>query len=1200
LRFSPWAPQSTDKYMHLLEHATPFVVLLRSGAVFAMLQVDGMPAQTLDADVLYQARRALNHTICGLDATDGLVLYSWVCRGFAPESVYPQGNFRSAFAAQLDRRYRDKLLDRFLFLNKTYLGIMLRPPMPAGEWVGNKLAKLRRDRDITDETPIERIRRLMRVCDMLRADLERYKPRQLGLREANGRTFSEISEALAFAMTGVWRQVGLQANRRVGMLFSERIIVGPEAIEIRGPGESSWAACFGAKHMMWNAPPGALDGFLAAPFRSTIAQSFRPIPTQAALTLMGRKQNRMVSSGDRASSQIAELDLAMDEVQSNRMTMGQHGLVITVFSDDLPSMKTVATRAWNTLQTAGAQVAREDAALESAFFSMLPGNLHRIPRPGVVTSWNYASLAGMHAYPAGEETGFWDVPIALYRTTGGTPFRHHLHVNQSLNAFCFGSTRSGKSTWLGWIIAQSERLGAQVVVWDKDRGLEIVCRAVGGRYLTLRNPTGLAPLKALTDSAEDIHHLGRLIRGKIGITDDYVMTPEEDRRLIVGLRAIMALPPRDRWMKDLRAFLGTSNSGAGARLEKWCWGNEYGWVSDNPQDVVDLDAPVLGFDVTEFLSDPMVAGPVMTQLLYRTGKLCDGRRLIYIVDEGWKVVDIPAFAEDAMDGFKTGGKKNFGVIFATQSVPDALKSKIGHTIREQCKTLAAFAVERPDRADLKQLKYSDRECEIIEDLKPGTGTFLLSQADRSVVVQLPLGDMQDDIAVLSGNELNVQILDDVRADLGDPPPEQLISEFHRRRKGVGMKKTLAAAVCLVALCGTARAQGIAVHDNANLIEQIQELATQAKTYAVQAQQYVTQNLQWTKQVQQYALQAQQFQTEAEQLLAFVHDPSLGTAGMMLNQTGLGNSLPVNAYAAQGLINGVHYGNGGIPELSGILSGLSSLSTGAYAANHVYSPTDNLWASQQLIANGNSIAGTQGATLAAYGDLRTHAAALQSIRDKLSTATNPKDVQDLQAQIELETTWSTNQQAQLVALKATWTCRWPAVNSRQTKKSPRAWTIRLRKHEQREFSNENSDCRGMPALGGASVCRGSSHGILVPRPSPRNGRPGCRLPGRPRLWSTRSQLLERHDEMCTEDAAGVFFDECLETVDRLGDAASGIPIRHLLALDPDFEPCGVRFGFTHTYGSNGRKRESDARHAPIVGPVAIAFEKIARDHLSVVA
>ncbi len=769
--------------MHLVQHAAPFVVLTKRGGAFAMIEVDGVSAQTLSADVLRGFRRRLNHSTCGIGTTDGLVLYSWSCRGFAPESIYPRGDFRSAFAAELDRRYCAKLMDKFLFLNRNYIGVMIEPPQFAGAWVSKQLDRIKPDRDVTHEKPVDRIRRLMHTCDIIKADLERYRPRQLGLRHEAGRVFTQIGEALIFAMTGVWRQVGLQTNRRIGPLFSERVIVGPEAIEIRGPGESSWAACFGAKGMMESAPPGALDGFLSAPFRSTIAQSWRPIRAQKALELMGRKQNRMVSSGDRAFSQIKQLDLAMDEVQSGRMMIGEYSFVATVFADELSGLNKVATNAWKVLAGSGAQVAREDAALESAYFSMLPDNRHLIPRPGTATSWNWASLNSMHSFPAGEEKGYWGEPVALYRTVGGTAFLHHLHVNQSLNAFVFGSTRSGKTTLLAWWIIQLERLKAQVVVWDKDRGLEIVIRAVGGRYMTLGNPTGLAPLKALTNSPDDIHHLARLIRGKVSITDNYVWTAEEDRRLYIGLRAIMALPPKDRWMKDLRAFLGTSRNGAGVRLEKWCWGNEYGWVSDNPEDAVDLNAAAIGFDVTKFLNDPMVCGPVMTQLLYRTGKLGDGRRLVYIVDEGWKIVDIPAFADDAADGFKTGGKKNFGVIFATQSVPDAMKSRIGHTIREQCKTIVACAVERPDRADLKQLKFSDRECEIIEELRPGTGTFLLTQGDRSSVCQLPLKGLEDDIAVLSGNELNVQILDDVRADMGDAtPPEDLIGEFHRRRK----------------------------------------------------------------------------------------------------------------------------------------------------------------------------------------------------------------------------------------------------------------------------------------------------------------------------------------------------------------------------------------------------------------------------------
>lgn len=757
-------------YVPLFDHASPRVVMMKDGSAFAMFAVDGLPAQTLDDDVIFRARRSLNHSLCGMATTDGLVLYSWVCRGFADPSIYPAGGFRSSFARNLDQRYRAKLFDKFLFLNKTYVGVMLQAP----KWLGRNAA----------EAPIERIRRLLRICDILEADLEPYKPRRLGLREDDkGRVFSEVAEALIFAMTGIQRSVGLQSNRRIGMLFSERVIAGRETIEIRTPGHSAWASCFGAKHMMWRCPPGALDGFLAANFRSTIAQSFRFMSMNEALTKMGRKQNRMVSAGDRAHSQIAELDKAQDEVQSSRMVLRDHSLVVTVFADDLSTMGATANDAWHVLQNSGAQVARENEALEAAYFSMLPGNAQYQPRPGAATSWNYASLAAMHAYPAGNDTGPWGPPLALFRTTGGTPFRYHLQSSTGVGGtFVYGESGSGKTVLLSFLVAQCERLGIQVVLWDKDRGLEIVTRAVGGRYLALGNPTDLAPLKALTASDTDIHFLAQLIRGMISIVSKYTMNPEEDRRLYVGLRAIMALPPKDRWLMDLRAFLGISAGGAGAHLERWCRGNEYGWVMDNAIDAVRLDAPVIGFDVTDFLEDKIIVGPIMSYLLHRTGKLVDGRRLLRIIDEGWKVIDIPEFSDDSKNHFKTDRKLNVVTMFGTQTISDALQSAIGATIREQCKTIIGFGVERPDRKDFKALRYSDRECEIIEQLKPGTGQFLLRQDGRSVVCQLPLAGLADDLAVLSGNEINVRILDAVRETHGDDDPDRLIEAFHQARK----------------------------------------------------------------------------------------------------------------------------------------------------------------------------------------------------------------------------------------------------------------------------------------------------------------------------------------------------------------------------------------------------------------------------------
>ena len=122
----------------------------------------------------------------------------------------------------------------------------------------------------------------------------------------------------------------------------------------------------------------------------------------------------------------------------------------------------------------------------------------------------------------------------------------------------------------------------------------------------------------------------------------------------------------------------------------------------------------------------------------------------------------------------------------------------------------------------------------------------------------------------------------------------------------------------------ARAE-IPVIDTAALGEWITSLADDAKAYALQLQQYLTQvkqyvgeELSWVTQASQYATQLQQYANELQMFVNFVHYPSLGTAMALLSSAGLGNSLPVNPYAVLGLVNGLEYGQGGLPEISGIL------------------------------------------------------------------------------------------------------------------------------------------------------------------------------------------------------------------------------------------------------------------------------------------
>lgn len=775
-----------DTYMPYLGHGTPDVLMLDNGDKLAMVHLGGIAWETAEPDAINAKHANLNVLLRNI-ASDRLVLSSHVVRTMADPNEYPVAPCRSEFATSLDAAYRARLLGNRLYRNDLFLSVLLRRPQGAGKRVSGLLS--RRRRGDTSRTPsAQDLDRLEAVVATLMADLHAYQPRRLGLRQNDrGILFSEIGEALRLIMTGEHHPVPLVNGHLGGAIYTDRVIVGREAIEIRGAGHSTFAAGFGLREYPAITWPGQFDAILTAPYCCVLSQTFGFLGKQAAQDIMTRKQNQMVSAGDKAASQTDALTDAADQLQSNQFVMGDHHLTLVVFADSLAALAEVAPQARRDLAESGGAITREDWGLEAVYWGQLPGNLSLRSRPGALTSRNFAAMAALHNYPLGAKQGHWGEPLTVFRTTGGTPYRFHLHASTGMvtdlgNIFVAGPAGSGKTTLVLFLLALAEKQDATVVFFDKDRGGEILGRALGGTYLVLPSavPSGLAPLKALDASPDNIEFLMQLVTSLVtGAGEE--LTPDMDRRLGQGLRQIMQLPPEHRSLGELRAFLGQSDpDGPGARLEKWCAGNSLGWVLDNDTDLVTVDAPFLGFDMTAVLDDPTTRGPVMAYLFHRIEALVDGRRLVVAIDEFWKALADAGFRDLVNDKLKTIRKLNGAVILATQSPRDALESPIAHSIIEQCPTQILLPNDRADARDYRDgLKLTEPEFMAVrEDLTQGGRRFLLKQGNVSVACELDLSGLDDFVAVLSGRAKTVRLMERLRAELG-PEPEAWLPAFKR-------------------------------------------------------------------------------------------------------------------------------------------------------------------------------------------------------------------------------------------------------------------------------------------------------------------------------------------------------------------------------------------------------------------------------------
>ena len=145
------------------------------------------------------------------------------------------------------------------------------------------------------------------------------------------------------------------------------------------------------------------------------------------------------------------------------------------------------------LADTGMLVAREDLALEAAFWAQLPGTLPLRPRKAPITSRNFAAMAPFHNYPVGRASGnHWGDALSMFVTSARSPYHFSLHASDpndpdggsrkdTGHTLDLRTHRLGQDRVHRLSDRHAGRQGATQVIFDKDRGLEILVRALGRR-----------------------------------------------------------------------------------------------------------------------------------------------------------------------------------------------------------------------------------------------------------------------------------------------------------------------------------------------------------------------------------------------------------------------------------------------------------------------------------------------------------------------------------------------------------------------------------------------------------------------------------------------------------------------------------------------------------------------------------------------
>lgn len=797
-------------YIPMAAHLAPEVIKLReNGDVCATWRLHGIPFETASPEQVATAKRELVnflHGIRGSEISEPCAL--WVHRVRRRFSDRLHGQFESSFARRLNDRYYDGLAEQAMLKNELYFTLVLRPSTTASGAAKKMRTRTAEALNAFDAEVLERFTSLTQQVD---ASIRKYGGERLGceertLQSGEKRIRSDMLAFYRFLLTGTYEPVDLQPSAIYNYLCDARLFAGDAngVVQMQQLQHRGFVGYLDFLDYPEVSEPGMNNCLFYGNYEFVETQSFSFTSKRDGLKAVELQRNRLISGGEGSPQQIQDMENALEDVRNGRVYMGEYHYSLGIRGTTVEQVRKEMANARTALQEdVGYKVATVDVVPECAHFAQLPGNWKWRPRVATITTRNFACMAPMHNFDLGKRDGNpWGEAIAVMQTPARQPYYLNLHQmvlgrnrqgeKDPGNTFICGMTGTGKSVLLGFLLTLLTKVqGLRILFFDKDRGAEILIRALGGRYRQLQRgqPTGFNPFQwEATEST--VKFVEQLVMQCARRRPDEALPIEVENEIIKATRRVFAQPDRaSRRISAILQHVG-ENSAVGERLAKWCRTStrkgSNAWVLDNAQDTTDFSGQaIFAFDYTEFLEDEEVGPVILSYILEAADTLVDGKPFVYVMEEFAKMVAAKSqtLVEFARDKQTTIRKLNGAGVFVTQSPSQVNQYPIGATLREQCVTQIFLPNPGADYADyVDGFKLTEAEFGTIRSLAADSRCFLVKQGDRSTVCSLNLYGLADELEILTGTPESVDLCEQVRTELRTDEPDVWIPVFLERLK----------------------------------------------------------------------------------------------------------------------------------------------------------------------------------------------------------------------------------------------------------------------------------------------------------------------------------------------------------------------------------------------------------------------------------
>ncbi len=454
---------------------------------------------------------------------------------------------------------------------------------------------------------------------------------------------------------------------------------------------------------------------------------------------------------------------AKTDAESGLVNYGYYTPVVLIWSKDVEQLQQSARFVLKEIQRLGFECRVETINAIEAWLGSIPGHTTPNVRRPLIHTLNLSDLLPLSAIWAGHEHSpnpFLppnSPPLMYGQTTGSTPFRLNLHVDDVGHTLMFGPTGSGKSVALTTFAIQflryHNRFGhAKIFSFDKGRSMWASCKATGGKFYDIggeKSDLHFAPLSDLETEA-DLLWATEWLETCYFMTTQKLPTPNQRNKMFAALQILKTQAKNNR---SLTEYINTlQDQELRDALTHYTLNGAMGNLLDAQEDSLDIDE-ALGADGnpsqwTVFeIEELMQMGdknmlPVLLYLFRRIEKSLKGQPVMLTLDEAWTVFGNPVFKERLKKWLLEMRKQNCQVVMATQSISAAVQSGIIDVLIENCPTKILLAnpeaeqsgtPDQPGPRDMyKAIGLNDNQIRIIKNMQRKRDYYYLSPEGRRI------------------------------------------------------------------------------------------------------------------------------------------------------------------------------------------------------------------------------------------------------------------------------------------------------------------------------------------------------------------------------------------------------------------------------------------------------------------------------------